>query len=606
MDEHFNAVSNGSVYILIVRILGRIKSRLERKERERVCLDNTSVKRVNSGLPLEIRKMHSAGDTHIDMMLKIQVQKQLSRISERSDNENQLDINDNGEDPYDVDMIIKHLSTINNNNFPVDEKCPISIKTNLVDDDHVELRKLSVEDFEDDSPVTLRDKRERKHSMGDFILQKIQRKSIRRSLPTNFYFPGLVNRDSQSSISSTDSEKFNDLNKEWKSVFENLDRKDGRKDGRLHKKSLQEILSTLESNSTLSLEYKSGQLSDKIKRQISHADQDKDGFLNKDEFADLISGVDGSQTPEENNLGIIINSHMKTAAYADEFRMCPPPLFILITSILQLGFFLFHVHHLASEHSEHVGWDGPAPLCSILIFNPEKRCQIWRYLSYCLVHSGISHVVLNLSMQLFVGLPLEMSHGSLRVAFVYSFGVVAGSLATSCIDPHVYLAGASGGVYSLIAAHLSNLILNWKEDVLIIRPRMRENRTAKATHGTLIRMLKLTAILAFAVVDTGMAIYNKHMYQQQNTTGYTAHIAGAMAGLVVGLTVLKNRRVRTWEIWLRLGCVLLTGSFLAVTVLWSMAGDSMYAALYPGERYFLQQVHSQEGNCLFYNLTGSF
>ena len=52
------------------------------------------------------------------------------------------------------------------------------------------------------------------------------------------------------------------------------------------------------------------------------------------------------------------------------------------------------------------------------------------------------------------------------------------------------------------------------------------DKTAAATHGTLIRMLKLTAVTAFTVVDTGMAVYNKHMYMESNTTGYTAHIAG--------------------------------------------------------------------------------
>jgi len=572
-------------------------------------LDKTSIKRVNSGAPSDISNMHSKEETRIDMMFKLQVHKQLSRISERSDNEIHQDINDNDEDPYEIDMILKHLSTISNNNSPEDENCHLIVNANPKIKNSAEpARKLSIEDLEEpDSPVILRNKKERKHSTGEFIFQQNKKKTSRNSLPINLYLPGLLKRDSQNSLSSSDSEKYNDLNNEWKSVFENLDRKDGRKDGKLHKKSLQEILSKLESNSTLSLEYKSGQLRDKIIRQISHADQDKDGFLNKDEFAELIASCDvRSRTPEENNLGVVINSHMKTAAYADEFRMCPPPLFILITSILQLGFFVFHVYHLATEHSEHVGWDGPAPLCSILIFNPEKRCQIWRFLSYSLVHSGISHIVLNLSMQLFVGLPLEMSHGSLRVAFVYIFGVVAGSLATSCLDPQVYLAGASGGVYSLIAAHLSNLILNWKEDVLIIRPRIREDRTAKATHGTLIRMLKLTAVLAFAVVDTGMAIYNKHMHSYANTTGYTAHIAGALSGLVVGLMVLKNRRVQTWEIWLRLACVLLTGTFLGVTVLWNMAGDSMYQALYPGHQYFLHQVQTDDGNCLFYNITGSF
>ena len=78
------------------------------------------------------------------------------------------------------------------------------------------------------------------------------------------------------------------------------------------------------------------------------------------------------------------------------------------------------------------------------------------------------------------------------------------------------MAGASGGVYSLILAHLSTLILNWKEDVLIIRPKFfrkrgREDKSAKATHGTLIRMLRLTAVTAFTLVDTGMAVYQKQV-----------------------------------------------------------------------------------------------
>ena len=77
-----------------------------------------------------------------------------------------------------------------------------------------------------------------------------------------------------------------------------------------------------------------------------------------------------------------------------------------------------------------------------------------RYLTYCLVHSGVEHILFNLLMQLFVGVPLEMSHQGYRVGLVYLMGVLAGSLGTSIFDPGMYLAGASGGVYSLITAHL--------------------------------------------------------------------------------------------------------------------------------------------------------
>ena len=70
----------------------------------------------------------------------------------------------------------------------------------------------------------------------------------------------------------------------------------------------------------------------------------------------------------------------------------------------------------------------------------------------------------NLLMQLFIGIPLEMSNAWWRVGLVYTGGVIFGSLGTSTFTPHDTLAGASGGVYSLISAHLSTLILNWKEN----------------------------------------------------------------------------------------------------------------------------------------------
>lgn len=71
------------------------------------------------------------------------------------------------------------------------------------------------------------------------------------------------------------------------------------------------------------------------------------------------------------------------------------------------------------------------------------------------------HLGFNLLVQLLVGLPLEMVHGYGRIACVYIAGVLAGSLGTSVFDPDVYLVGASGGVYALLAAHLANVMLNY-------------------------------------------------------------------------------------------------------------------------------------------------
>lgn len=58
-----------------------------------------------------------------------------------------------------------------------------------------------------------------------------------------------------------------------------------------------------------------------------------------------------------------------------------------------------------------------------------------------------------------LGIPLEMVHRWWRVLLVYLAGVVAGSLGTSVSDPAIYLAGASGGVYAVMAAHLASIIM---------------------------------------------------------------------------------------------------------------------------------------------------
>lgn len=45
------------------------------------------------------------------------------------------------------------------------------------------------------------------------------------------------------------------------------------------------------------------------------------------------------------------------------------------------------------------------------------------------------------------------------MALVYLAGVAAGSMGTSLVNPRIYLAGASGGVYALITAHIATIIM---------------------------------------------------------------------------------------------------------------------------------------------------
>jgi len=126
-----------------------------------------------------------------------------------------------------------------------------------------------------------------------------------------------------------------------------------------------------------------------------------------------------------------------------------------------------------------------------------------------------------------LGIPLEMIHRGWRVSIVYLSGIIAGSLASSIADPKSFLAGASGGVYALIAAHLANVIINFKEMEFGV--------------------FRLFAILVFGLTDFGVAVFDRYSAHNKRTS-YAAHLAGAISGLLVGIVVLRNLHVRKHEI----------------------------------------------------------
>ncbi|XP_055538581.1 protein rhomboid isoform X1 [Wyeomyia smithii] len=220
--------------------------------------------------------------------------------------------------------------------------------------------------------------------------------------------------------------------------------------------------------------------------------------------------------------------------YADNYSCCPPPLFVILVTLVELGFFTYHT--LTSGQADPAG---PVPIDSMFIYRPDKRHEVWRFLFYMVLHAGWFHLGFNLVVQLLVGLPLEMVHGSTRIGCVYLAGVLAGSLGTSVFDPEVYLVGASGGVYALLAAHLANVMLNYRN----------------MQYG----VIRLLAILLFASCDVGFAIYSRYAVEPQSgapSVSYVAHLTGALAGLTIGLLVLKNFEQKLHEQllwWVALG-----------------------------------------------------
>jgi membrane associated rhomboid family serine protease len=91
-------------------------------------------------------------------------------------------------------------------------------------------------------------------------------------------------------------------------------------------------------------------------------------------------------------------------------------------------------------------------------------------------------------------------------------------------------------VYALIAAHLATVILNWQEDGSV--------RIRKVIHSPLTRTIRIAFICLLTVHDIAIGVYAKYFSDEPNRTGFMGHICGAIAGLLIGVFALQNRRVR--------------------------------------------------------------
>lgn len=164
-------------------------------------------------------------------------------------------------------------------------------------------------------------------------------------------------------------------------------------------------------------------------------------------------------------------------------------------------------------------------------------------------------------------------------------------------DPHTFIAGASGGVYALIAAHLATLALNWQEDSAV--------KIRKVIFKPLTRIVRLVFIITLTLHDIGFAIYVRYFSESENTTGFMGHFCGALAGLLVGIFVLDNRRVQSWETyvqWISFSIFILLLSF---AVVWNVYGDDWYREMYGFGRFFpkpdYQLYDDKSGNCKHYD-----
>lgn len=243
--------------------------------------------------------------------------------------------------------------------------------------------------------------------------------------------------------------------------------------------------------------------------------------------------------------------------YLSEYNCFPPPVFMIIISLTQIAIYL----NYALQSNEGISPIGPVPITSPLILDPHHKTQIWRFFTYMFIHIGYTHILSNVIVQLLLGLPLELVHKLWRVAGLYIAGVFTGAILVMATDRNVYLGGASGGVYALLSAHLSNVIINWDE--------MEFN------------WIRAIIIMVVCTVDVGSAIYQRYFVESFNRVrvplffslpptlqvSYVSHIGGFLAGLLLGIVLLRNFKTKKWEVYAWWVCLVAYILFALVCVI---------------------------------------
>lgn len=239
---------------------------------------------------------------------------------------------------------------------------------------------------------------------------------------------------------------------------------------------------------------------------------------------------------------MVANYHVATGDHKsqtklEEFSCCPPPLCMLIISIVELSVFIYYATADCFEITPP-GQPGscatlecPRSFSTPLAYRMCCRSQAWRFFTYALVHASWTHISFNLIIQLLVGIPMEMVHGSWRLLGLYVMGIFGGSLGSSIFDPEANVVGASGAVYALLGSHFANMLQNW------------DSMKWKWT-----RLIVLGGLM---IADTVNAIVQRSDTDAETTTSYAGHFCGFIMGITFGTYILKNLAVRWWEVYVR-------------------------------------------------------
>ncbi|XP_054784883.1 RHOMBOID-like protein 5 isoform X2 [Prosopis cineraria] len=140
----------------------------------------------------------------------------------------------------------------------------------------------------------------------------------------------------------------------------------------------------------------------------------------------------------------------------------------------------------------------------------------WRLLTCMFLHAGVIHLIANMFSLLSIGIRLEQEFGFVRIGLLYTLSGFAGSLISmlhleASAKPTISV-GASGALFGLLGAMLSELLTNWT---------IYENKCAA-----------LITLLVISALNLSLGFLPR--------VDNSAHVGGFTSGFLLGFVLLMR------------------------------------------------------------------
>ena len=94
------------------------------------------------------------------------------------------------------------------------------------------------------------------------------------------------------------------------------------------------------------------------------------------------------------------------------------------------------------------------PAFDLMNDDSEKKQQIWRIFTTIFVYTDVLRYASSVSLQLLIGIPMELEHGFLRILIIYFAGQISGGLYARVYTPENFTLDALPAIYALLFTQL--------------------------------------------------------------------------------------------------------------------------------------------------------